>query len=205
MDGMLTEVVGQIDLAKGPRPFITPYGLVMQATGGEPPDPHRSVLDAERLASRRRLQQDRVVRLAEARRITLAEAWAASDLRDVAEWREGAHAAMARAQFGERQTSGVYEAGEEARWFSLLEAEHTRFIPWLDWAREQSISARRVTLAELTVAVVVHGLGLSQAGRDLRLRKDWNVLDLLRRSLHHYAVLAGRQAAGGNPPPIEGT
>jgi hypothetical protein len=203
MDGVLTQVVRQLRTDVGPQPFVTPYGLVMQATNGNAPDPKLSILDAERLTRRRELKQDRIVALAERRRITLAEAWAASDIRDVVEWRAGAHAAYARAQFRERQTSSVYEPGEDAVWFSLLEAEHTRYLPWKEWAEAQRIATGGATLEGLTQAVAVEGLGLSQAEREMRIRKDGRVIALLRHSLHFYAVLAGRQA-GDEPPTIEG-
>lgn len=201
-DGVLTEFVRELRTDVGPRPFVTPYGLVMQAMEGEAPDPKVALADAERLAKRREFKQDRILALAERRRITLAEAWAASDIREVAEWRAGAHAGFAHAQFGERQTSGIYDPERDALWFSLLEAEHTRYLPWKEWAGAQRITRGGASLERLTHAVAVEGLGLFQAEGELRIRKDGRVLSLLRRSLHFYAVTAGRQT-GEAPPVIE--
>lgn len=199
MDGMLTKVIGQVRVDEGPQPFVTPEAMVTQALGSQARCPLQRLLDAERQAKRRELLSDRLVALCDGRRITAAEARAGSEIRMVCEWHAGAMQPVARSQFRERLAASAYD-GDGQLWLALIEIDHTRFAPWREWASVFPVKPEH-SLKDLTLRVVVDGLGIRQVADDLHMH-NVRALKLLRRALHRYCAIAGWQN-GEDPPAIE--
>lgn len=200
MDGMVPHlVVGEVDRDAGPRPFVTTEAMVVQVLGAGVAKPERRLADAEAWERKRALTRDSLAALRERRRITAAELRAGHEIEAVLGWQSGEHEPVTRTQFRERLADSAY-GGDGLLWLALLEAEHTRYAPWKDWARAFPVKPDR-SLEDLTLLIVVMGRGLRQVG-DAWHMDQRRVLGLLRRSLHRYCVLAGWQA-GDNPPPVE--
>ncbi|GGJ14070.1 hypothetical protein [Neoroseomonas lacus] len=199
MDGMLTKIVGHVRTDVGPRPFVTTQSMVVQVFGEAAPEPEKQLAAFEAWEKRRNLTRDSLAALRERRRITAAELRAGHEIEAVLGWQSGEHEPVTRTQFRERLADSAY-SGDGTLWLSLVEAEHTRFAPWKDWARAFAVKPE-CTLEHLTILIAVMGRGLRQAADELRMDQR-RVLALLRRSLHRYCVHAGWQD-GANPPTIE--
>lgn len=200
MDGMSVMPKRQIVLEDLPASYVTSQASVVQAMGDAAPDPVRALLDAEGLHRRRALRADRLLGLHEARRITAPELRAGSEMRMVVEWQAGAFQPIAQSQLRERLVSSAYD-GDGQLWLTLTEVEHTRYLPWLDWARAVQVAkAAEATMATLVRHVVIEGLGLRQVEQKMRMRNG-RALRCLRAGLHRYAAIAGWQA--GDEPPAE--
>jgi hypothetical protein len=194
------EAVRQIVLEDLPAPYVTTQAAVTQAMGEAAPDPVRALLDAEGMHRRRALRSDRLLGLHESRRITASELRAGSEMRMVAEWQAGAFQPIAQSVLRERLVSSAYD-GDGQLWIALTEIEHTRYLPWLDWARTVQVAkAAEATIATLLRRVVIEGLGLRQVEADMHLRNG-KALGLLRAGLHRYAAIVGWQH-GDAPPDI---
>lgn len=199
MDGMLTEIVGQLRTDVGPQPFVTPQSMVVQVFGQAAPEPEKQLAAFEAWEKKRNLTRDSLAALRERRRITASELRAGHEIEAVLGWQSGENEPVVRTQFRERLADSAY-AGDGTLWLSLVEAEHTRYAPWKAWARSFPVKVDR-TLEDLTVSIAVMGLGIRQASDALRMDHR-RVVALLRRSLHRYCTLAGWQE-GENPPVIE--
>jgi hypothetical protein len=199
MDGVLTQVVRQLRTDVGPQPFVTPQSMVVQVFGAEAPEPEKQLAAFEAWDKRRVLTRDSLAALRERRRITAAELRAGHEIEAVLGWQAGEHEPVTRTQFRERLADSAY-CGDGSLWLSLVEAEHTRYAPWKDWARAFPVKVG-ATLEDLTLSIAVMGLGVRQASDALKMDQR-RVVALLRRSLHRYCTLAGWQA-GDNPPVIE--
>jgi hypothetical protein len=200
----LTDLVGEIDLAGEPAPFVMSDGMaaaILARRTSAPYDPERRLADAEAQAGRRLLLRDRLSALRERRQITAAEARAGREI-EIMEMRATAiDSPSVRTQLRERLASSTGHSLEDL-WLLLMEAEVTRYGPWRDWAMAFPVQRRgQATMETLTRMVCTQGLGLGQVsdklGQDVRRTSA-----LLRRSLHRYATLGGWQE-GDNPPPIE--
>lgn len=200
MDGMLTEVVSEIDPTQGPRPFVTTEAMVTQVSGASPRSPEARLQAFEEWERTRCLTRDTLAGLRERRRVTALEVRAGHEIAMVVEWRAGGvHAPIVRSQFRERLADDAYDGGGTL-WLSLLEIEHTRYAPWREWADAFPVKPE-ITLRQLTLAIVADGFGIRQASDAMRMNHR-RAVALLRRSLHRYCVLAGWQG-GENPPAIE--
>jgi len=198
--GMLTEVVSEIDLSQGPRPFVTTEAMVTQVSGASPRSPEARLHAFEEWERTRCLTRDTLAGLRERRRVTALEVRAGHEIAMVVEWRAGGvHAPIVRSQFRERLADDAYDGGGTL-WLSLLEIEHTRYAPWREWADAFAVKPQ-VSLRHLTLTIVADGLGVRQASDAMRMDQR-RAVGLLRRSLHRYCTLAGWQS-GENPPDIE--
>lgn len=199
MDGMAVTVpVGVVDLDDQSRPWVTSVAQVRQVVPKH--DPEAALVEAEKLLAERLHVSDKLRGLHEQRRITTAEMCAAGEIGLMVEWIEGLGGVVpvARQQFRERMASSTTDAAETS-WLWKLELEHTRYQPWREWAQAYPVSAEG-SMETLTRLFVVAELGVRQVADTLRVDQR-RAERLLRRSLHRYAVLAGRQA-GDSPPEL---
>lgn len=199
LTGVLTEPVEPISVARLGRRHVTGDGMAMRAVGEESMvvfDPVGRVLEAQRLAARRKLHGDRLIHLRERRQITLGEMRAGREIQMLEMYFDGAGCPVVRSQFSERLAATTGRTAEDL-WLELLEAEHTRYLPWHDWAKAFPVKPV-ATMEVMTRFIVCQGLGVRQVAIQLGMDQR-RVLALLRRSLHRYAVLGGWQQ-GEHPP-----
>ena len=196
---------GERDVRAGPQPWVS--RAVREEALPSPAylrgELQRAAYTAED-GKRRRENRDTLLRLYDARRITRHELRAAHELLVIIAWSEELSAVLARSQLRERLAASTDGFGPG--WLSMLEAEHTRYIPWREWARDFQICADpEGTVEDLTRLVVVGEAGSPPRGVEpvaTRFRMGHvRCLAFLRRSLHWYAAKAG-WTCGENPEPI---
>lgn len=200
MDGMggVTVSRGVLQLDEEARPWVTSLASVRQVVPDH--DPEAALRAVERLLRQRDRLAGKLRGLRDSRRITGPELVAAHEIGILIEWGQSvcSVAPMVRTQFRERLAGSTADV-PELTWLWKLEANHTRFEPWREWARTQQVKAD-ATLADLTVLFVVEDLGAEQVGLKLRMDRR-RALRLLRQSLHDYAVRMGKQE-GDHPPSL---
>ncbi len=199
----LTELVGEIDLASEPAPFVMSDGMaaaVVARRSSSPYRPEQRLADAEAQAARRLLLRDRLTALRERRQIAAVELRAGRDLAMVEMALDCAGSPQVRTQLRERLAASTGQTLEDS-WLHIMEAEHRRYVPWHGWASAFPINRAGATLDQLTGMICTAGLGLRQAADALR-QNQARTLRLLRRSLHRYAVIAG-WAEGDDPPALD--
>lgn len=198
MDGMAGATVsrGVLHLDKETQPWVTSVAQVRQVVPDH--DPEAALRAVERLLAVRLHHAGKLRALRDSRRITGPELVAAHEIGIIVEWSESARsiAPMVRTQFRERLAGSTSDV-PELTWLWKLEASHTRYEPWKEWARGQAVKGD-ATLADLTMLFVVEDLGVQQVADRMRMHRH-RALRLLRSSLHDYALRMGKQE--GDAPP----
>lgn len=175
MDGVLTRVVGQVDVGMQPRPFVTPERMAARYRPAEDAEPSRP----------KPMQRDVLVRLFADGVLHHRQVAAGQEISRVYAVITAAVGARVIATYGERLPGGTGEDFPP----SLRAAYVDRYKPWREWAGAIAATPAR-SLADLTLLICVDGLTPRQLRPVVGLHEQ-TIKRRLQVSLHQYCRIAG--------------